>query len=482
MFIIVLNTGVLIAEEINIEDNNYEIKYEKHIKKWSVFNIDLSVLKKDLEKIHESKILFEWNIPWENTKNWAIFKKEFEKFWNYEISLSIYKLSWKNKELIINKKIKTFVYNNKITQIFDKNLESKIDTFIVNAKDSWIYIESIILEKRKIEKISFTDFNLDTSKYLVIWGEKEFIFDILSKINSEKYEFPLNLVLISPFNINILQKYIWNFTSNKKWINDAVLIDESSKYEILKQPSDMNALKQSMLKNNYEYVGLNSKEEISEILFISKFINNLSNNWISSINIYLILIIPFLLIGVIVSKHLIGLSTIGILIPVFITLLILKLSLIPTIALILIFLSTNLLLSKLIARYNLHYTPRLVLITIINIIVTIIATNIFISYNLITLSTNDIMFVMLFILVSERFINVIISKDFSEYKLALLNTLLFAIVFYIFFSLGITKTFILSYPEIILLLIPISFIVWKFTWLRVTEYFRFREVIKSIEE
>jgi hypothetical protein len=24
--------------------------------------------------------------------------------------------------------------------------------------------------------------------------------------------------------------------------------------------------------------------------------------------------------------------------------------------------------------------------------------------------------------------------------------------------------------------------IWKFTWLRVTEYFRFREVIKSIEE
>jgi hypothetical protein len=33
-----------------------------------------------------------------------------------------------------------------------------------------------------------------------------------------------------------------------------------------------------------------------------------------------------------------------------------------------------------------------------------------------------------------------------------------------------------------LLLIPLNFIVWKFTWLRVTEYFRFREVIKSIEE
>jgi hypothetical protein len=50
------------------------------------------------------------------------------------------------------------------------------------------------------------------------------------------------------------------------------------------------------------------------------------------------------------------------------------------------------------------------------------------------------------------------------------------------FSIPIIKTIILTYPELLILIIPISFLIWRFTWLRVTEYFRFKELIKSIEE
>lgn len=488
MFLFIITIGNLNAEDTNIIDGNYnieEIKYQKNIKKDEIFNINLNILKKELEEVYKSRILFEWNIAWENTQNWSVFEKQFEKTWNYEINLSIYKTLWVNKELITNKKINIFVYSEEITQIFDEELWEKIENFVINLKDSWIYVNKIIINPKDINKTKFWEKilnKIEESNYLVIWWWKEFIFDILSKINSEKIEKSLNLVIISSFNINILQKYIWNFTSNKNWIKDAILIDESSKYEILKEANNIEALKEEMWKNDYEYISLNPKSDISNVLFISKFINNLSNNWFSTINIYLVLIIPFLLVGIIIFKHLIGLGTTGILIPTTITLLFLKLSFIPTIILIVIFLITNLILSKLIYIYNLHYTPRLVLVTIINIIIIIITTNIFISYKLVNIETNDIMFIIFFILISEKLINIILSKDFSEYKMSLLNTLVFSIISYIFFSLAITKTFILSYPEIILLFIPISFIIWRFTGLRMTEYFRFKEVIKSIEE
>jgi hypothetical protein len=51
---------------------------------------------------------------------------------------------------------------------------------------------------------------------------------------------------MSSFNIDILQKYLQNFTSNKIWINDAILIDESSKYEILKSPNNIKSLQEEM--------------------------------------------------------------------------------------------------------------------------------------------------------------------------------------------------------------------------------------------
>jgi len=497
IFLLILSMGILNAEDENTLTNEEtkekivgieqleEIEYKKNIKMNKIFNIDLNILKNTLEEKYNSDILFEWNIAWENTQNWSVFEKQFEEQWDYEINLSIYKLSWNEQELITNKKLNIFVYTDKIVQVFDESLWEKINDFELKLKTNWIYINKIIINKEDIEKTNFKDEilkEINESQYLVVWWWKDFIFDSLSKINSENFNTNLNLVLISSFNIDILQKYLWNFTSNKWWIKEAILIDESSRFEIIKQTKTIEELKIEMSKNNYEYISLNSNNEISEVLFISKFINNLSNRWFSTINIYLILIIPFLLMGVIVFKHLIGLGVAGILIPTTITLLFIKLSFLPTITLIIIFLVTNLVISKFISRYNLHYSPRITLITIINIIVTIITTNIFISYNIISVDINDIMFIIFFILISEKLINIIVSKDFSEYKLSLLNTLVFSIISYMFFSLEITKSFILSYPEIILVFIPIAFIIWRFTWLRVTEYFRFREVIKSIEE
>lgn len=485
ILMVTLFTFVLNVSTLNAKNIIPETEYKKNIALNEILNVNLNKLKITLEKKYNSRILFEWNIPWENTQNWAIFKKQFEKFWDKEINLSIYKLIWRNKELITNEKINIFVYNKEIVQIFEKKLEKKIESFIENSKDSWIYINKIIIEKKKIEKINLKEKvlnKLNESNYLVVWWWKEFIFDILSKINSEKPEQNLNLVLMSSFNIGILQKYLQNFTSNKTWINNAILIDESSKYEILKSPENINFLKEEMWKNNYEYLNLNSESKINEFLFISKFVNNLSNSWFSTLNIYLVLIIPFLLVWVIIFKHLIGLTTTGILIPTIITLLFLKLSFLPTITLLIIFLITNLILSKIVAKYNLHYSPRIALLTLVNIIIAILSINIFIANDLISININDIMFIIFFILISEKLVHIIVSKEFSEYKISLLNTLFFTILSYIFFSLTFTKTFILAYPEMILLLIPISFIIWKFTGLRATEYFRFKEVIKSIEE
>ena len=488
-----LNLNVLFAEN-NIEEttktnsNNLaleDIWIAENIQLNEKLKIDLSSIEDKLQKYHNSKILFEWNIPWENTKNWAIFEKQFENFWEKEINLSIYKISWANKELITNNKIKVFVYNTEITIVFQKDLEGKINNFISKSKESWVFINEVTLEKVEIEKYDFKENitkNLDNEKYLIIWWSKEFIFDTLSKINTENLKKAVNIVWISSFNINILQKYLHNFTSNKSWINKAILLDESSKYEVLKQSESIINLENEIIKNNYEYIDLDSKSTINEALFISKFINNLSNKWFSTENIYIVLIIPFLLLGISIFKHLIGLTPTWILIPVVITLLFIKLTIIPTFVLIVIFFLTNILLSKVITKYSLHYTPKITMLTIINIIVFIITINIFITYNLINIEINDIMFIIFFILIAEKLINVIVSKEFWEYKNTLVNTLLFSILWYLIFSFTITKTFILAYPEMILLLIPLAFIIWRFTGLRVTEYFRFKEVIKSIEE
>ncbi len=479
--ITILFFTIILFFQIN---NIFAFDYLKNIKINSNYKIDLTKEKKEYEEKYKTKIIFEWNTPWENTIYWSIYNKKFNSFWTKEINLNIYKINWQNKELIKNEKINIFVYKNILYIITSKTQEKNLKEFEKKAQELWILTQTFFISNNLFKinlKEKFLN-NIPKNKYITIWWDKDFLFDILSKINTENLEEKRNFVVISSFNINILQKILSNFISNKKWINKAILIDESSKYEILKETNSIDKLEQILKNDKYNYINLNANSKINSILFISHFINNLSNKWFSSQNIYLILIIPFLLIWVITFKHIIWLTPSWILIPVSIVLLFFKIWFTISITILILLFFINFSLSKIIWKYNFHYSPKIVLITIINIIILTFFINLLISYKYIHLNINDIIFVILFILISERLINIIISKELSEYKLSLINTIIFASISYLFFSINIIRTFILAYPEIILLLIPIAFAIWRFTGLRVSEYFRFKEVIKSIEE
>ena len=120
-----------------------------------------------------------------------------------------------------------------------------MDDFISKSKESWVFIDKNTLNSRDIEKFNFTEkitTEINDNNYLLIWGWKDFTFDILSKINTENINKKINIVWISSFNITLLQKFLQNFTSNKNWIKKAILLDESSKFEILKQPENIYKL------------------------------------------------------------------------------------------------------------------------------------------------------------------------------------------------------------------------------------------------
>lgn len=486
--------------EKNIEDSNIfdKIKFEKNIKVNEKLKIDLTEIEKNIKKFYKSqwkeniKLVFEWNSKWETSTNWVILVKSWKNFWNKEITLNIYKKIDNENQLIYSKKFNIYVYTRISNFIFQKDLKEKINDFKSKAKESGVYINEIanlskdnIEKENLLEKINF-NYNPKESNYINIWWNKNFLFDIISKLNKsiKKQDFheKINIVLISSFNIDILKSLLQNFITNKTWINNILLLDESSKFKIIENSLDINKLEKVIKNNNYDYINLTNTKKINDIFFISKFVNNLSNEWFSTQSIYLILIIPFLLLLVNFFKHLLWLSPIWILIPTTLSLLLLKINLIAISTLLILFFLLNLLLSKVITRYKLHYSPKISLLTIINIIFFIIIINFFIFKWLIKIDINDIMLIIFFILIAEKLINIIIWKEFWEYKIPLLNTIIFSIFSYLFFSINFIKTFILAYPETIILIIPILFFIWKFTWLRVTEYFRFKEIIKSIEE
>lgn len=469
--------------------------FHTNTKLWETTTIDLSSIEKKLWEKLDSKVEFEWNVKWSTTQVWKIFKKQFEKYGQKIINLNIYKVSWDDKELITSEDISLFIFKNKSLIIFDKQMwNDEIKRYIEKSSDEGILVEKITeISTKEIEKQHFIEsieqtgsYNFSENNYITIWWSKEFLSWVLSKITKEKKINPndkkFNIVLVSAFNTDVLQSYLKNFLSNKHWISSILLLPESSTSQIRYNPWNIKKLEQGLNSKQYEYVNINTQSKISKIYFVSQFINTLSNQWFSSNGIWLILLIPFLFTGISIMKHLIGLSPIWAIIPIGITLLFFQIWLLPAGIILSTLILTNLLLSKITNRYTLLYTPKISFIIIINISIMMILINILFNYNILKTGLSDIIFIILFILISERLITIILSKEFNEYRFALINTILFGLIAYLIFNISFIQTIIFAYPELILILIPINFLIWTFTWLRITEYFRFREVIQNIEE
>lgn len=502
------NKSDIINYNINLEEEiEKQIKYEISIN--SEYKIDLNEIIEKLKIIYPEKNFFvNWTYQKEEFKNNS-FIKTFKDKWIKEIKLNLIQsqkttqidektneeIEVLDEKVIFEKNINLLVYEKTIPFIISDEINKKeLDYYLEFAKKDWIFIYKIWpLSKTDIELTNIPNLINKYEKiwwlksdYITIWWWRNFIFDIISKINRDlilsENEKSYNIVSISPFNITIMKNYLDNFLANKKWINSILLLWEDSKFALLKENINEFLIKE-LTDNKHNFINLNLKDsKVSNILFLSNFINKLSNLWYSTNTIYIMLIIPFVLIITIIFKHFIWISPIWLILPLFITILLFKLWFIFTFIFILFFIFFNLTLSYFIWKHNLHYAPKITFLLLLNIVFLILWIIFFYNYNIIPLDFNDVLYFVIFIIISEKFINIIISKDIIEYKNPFINTIIISLFSYFILQINFIKIIILSYPEIMLWLIPISFLVWKFSWLRVSEYFRFKEIIKSTEE
>ena len=486
--LLMLMTQSVSAENLVINENIFE--YKKNISIDETFKIDLSNIKDTLQ---EENIILEWSSEWDETVSGEVFEKNFEKTGAKEISLNIFSNDSGEKRFILSSQIDAFVYDMSVPFIFsDKIEQQKIDDFIEVAGQSGVYMHNIwVYQEKELLDTDFSEilseyrrYTSTHSDYIWIWWEKEFIFSVLSKINTLKIpdDKKLNIVAISWFNTNILKNYLNNFVSNKNSIGNVVIMNDSVKFQIVKNPASTNMLQSELENNWYDFLKIEPGNDVSEVMFISKFINNLSNKGFSTSDIYILILLPFLFTLVSFFKHLIWISPMGLIITVLFSVLFFKVWALASTVVMASLLIINLGISKLISKQTLLYTPKISFIIVINIVIFTAIMNLLFKYSILDVNLSDTIYIILFIIVSERLINVIVSKEFREYKNNLTHTFIIAIFAYMIFSIGFIKVFILAYPEIIILLAPANYVMWRFTWLRITEYLRFKEVIKSIEE
>ncbi len=88
--------------------------------------------------------------------------------------------------------------------------------------------------------------------------------------------------------------------------------------------------------------------------------------------------------------------------------------------------------------------------------------------------------ILIMITLVEKFITIQIEKGNKAAVVLAIETLFISIIGYFVASWNFLIQFLVSYPWIVLLFLPINIVLGKWTGLRLSEYFRFKEVMKKL--
>ena len=494
-----------VVENSEIEENlislentlkNYWVSYKKDIYIENPFIVDISSLQDILiENFPFIELEYEWIVPENEVQTSNTLNVTFDTIGNKNISLNIYATQEDIRKRVYSSNLNVFIYKQSLPIVMSKDVAIELkNEFINSATSLGVYLELIgsydestiseseIIGKIQEYKVSFPE----NSDYLVIWWEKEFLFSALSalqKYNSQNTNLEkMNIVLLSSYNKRILESYITNALIWKDFLKLGFILDEAHRTQILKNPWSIERLEQNLISNAYEIQHISEVRNISPLFFVSKFINQMTQNGIPHSEIIIFLMIPLFLTWIGASKHIIGINSLWIIIPLFLSILFIQFWLIFTLILFFWILFTNIILGSLLTRFTLLYIPKIIFVTLINIISFIFLFQLWVFFEIIDITILNILHITLFYIISERLLSIIVSKELQEYRSSISWTLIVSLICFWMSQIDTMRIILLAYPEVILITLPLNFYIASFTGLRITEYFRFREIIHNIEE
>jgi len=194
--------------------------------------------------------------------------------------------------------------------------------------------------------------------------------------------------------------------------------------------------------------------------------------------ITLILLLPFLATIVVSFRYLIGFSGIGLLVPVALSITLLATGITPGFILLAAILLSSLFSRFILKRIRIMQMPKMALsmfVVSVFVVCILTASAVFGIFDVTSLSIFPI---LLLLILSDRINALFMERDLQETLLTIAVTLLLGVLGFVILSLDEVRAFVLLYPEIIFLLIPINILIGRYFGLRVTEYIKFQPVIK----
>lgn len=196
--------------------------------------------------------------------------------------------------------------------------------------------------------------------------------------------------------------------------------------------------------------------------------------------VVLILMLPIIATIIALFRQVIGIKSFGIYTPLIITFAFIAIGLKYGIVIFISVLLTGMIMRMVLKKFRLLYLPRVAItVSVVAFVIlgVLVAGG---SLKRTGLAAASIFPLLIIITIVEKFIATQIEKGGKTAFLLALETLIISLAgFYVASWQGL-RELIISYPWAILLVIPFNIFLGKWSGLRLSEYWRFREVIKKM--
>ncbi len=217
-------------------------------------------------------------------------------------------------------------------------------------------------------------------------------------------------------------------------------------------------------------------KELGVTNFMSYTVNYLTNKGVSTENIVLMLMLPIIAMIVAFSRQFLGIKTFGIYTPTIITLSFLATGLKYGLTVFLAILIVATVARLILRKFKLSYLPRMAIV--LTIVAFVILTMFVVAAitNRVGFISMSILPILVLIILVEKFVSIQIEKGPRTAIMLSLETILVSVACYFIASWSTVTTFVLAYPEVVLLTFVVNILLGKWAGLRISEYIRFRQI------
>ncbi len=387
------------------------------------------------------------------------------------------------------------IYEDSIILITDKSiLEEDLQPIRKTASRERVYLFDIRNDKADPDYIvegTLADSLLENSEVvknssaIIVWTSGNLGLNVLSKF-AQKSEDLESLNVNNKAVINITEG---GFTSIARYAQSTfdvlnpkyILLTKKSALDYVIEAKKADEILESIREAgiSHNLITFYSERGIKDLgitNFMSYTINYLINKGVSTDNIILMLMLPIIATIIAFFRQFLGIKTFGIYTPSIITLSFLATGLKYGLTIFIVILVAATLVRLLLRKFRFLYLPRMAIVlsivafTILAMFVVGAATN---RTGIIGIS---ILPILVLIIMVEKFIAIQMEKGPRTAIMLSLETILVSVACYYVASWDVLTTFILAYPESLLLTFVINILMAKWVGLRISEYIRFREI------